>query len=144
MDPPFSLFSNAVVYFILFLYFYFYTRLFLLLFFISQFLNNLIRLCEYLTKSARMLRDSRRTGFRDPVGPHQWFEQHCRILMKIDCFDKDNDIGNNNVDITGAAPEMRRFGSISRANVTDAVIPCHNAWMLVMKSRNQKRSSNNI
>lgn len=43
--------------------------------------------------------DNRRTGFKIRLALAKCFEQHYRILMKIDCFDKDNDAGNNNAGV---------------------------------------------
>lgn len=46
------------------------------------------------------LGDSRQTGFEIRLALAAVLGATlCKILMKIDCFDKDNDVGNNNVSI---------------------------------------------
>lgn len=65
--------------------------------------------------------DSRRTRSKIRAAASEYISR--RVLMKIDCFDKDNDTVGA---CTGAAPRKqteKRASMIGIANVTDALVP---------------------
>lgn len=112
--------SLTLLYFILFLYSYFHIQLFLSLFSSFSKRSSIIMwIPREKRKNSIALWDSWRTGIKIRLALANALSNIVQDLMKIDCFDKDNDVGNNNVYRCGAGDASIRIDIACKRNERD-------------------------